>query len=356
MTKVIQLIDSLDAGGAERLAVTYANMLVKEIDGSFLCTTRKEGLLKSSLKEEVGYLFLNKKSSLDFAALRRFNHYLNENEIKIVHAHATSFFFASLVKCFNPKLKIIWHDHYGNSEQLTKRPKLVLKICSLLFNQIFCVNQILVKWSQKHLWCKNIEFIQNIVVLEEVDPITKLSGLDGKRILCLANLRPQKDHLNLFKAFQRVFVTNTDWTLHCVGKDFEDAYSTSIRQFVNEKKLNNSIYFYGSKPDIKNIISQTEIGVLSSKSEGLPIAMLEYGLGNLAVIATNVGDCRQVLDSNELGILVEPENYEELSDAFTYYIDNPKQRKTVSVNFNKKVKEAYSKESIIEKLKMYYYK
>lgn len=354
MTKVIQLIDSLDAGGAERLAVTYANILTDEIDGSFLCTTRKEGLLKSSIRKEVGYLFLDKKSSIDFGAIRGFNKFLKQNEISIVHAHATSFFFASLVKCFNPKLKIVWHDHYGKSEQLRKRPKLVLKFCSLLFNQIFCVNQILLKWSQKYLCCKNIEFLQNIVVLEDVDSITKLNGLDGKRILCLANLRPQKDHVNLFKAFKSILELHPDWTLHCVGKDFEDDYSNSIKQFVNKNKLNNSIYFYGSKPDVKSIISQCEIGVLSSNSEGLPIALLEYGLGNLAVIATNVGDCGFVLNSKTLGILISPENQEELYEAMTFYIDNPKQRKLASINFNKKVKEGYSKLSIIEKLKKVY--
>ena len=69
--KVLQLIDSLEAGGAERVAVNYANGLLDHLDGSYLCTTRAEGLLKSSLNKAVGYLFLNKKSTLDFKAILR---------------------------------------------------------------------------------------------------------------------------------------------------------------------------------------------------------------------------------------------------------------------------------------------
>ena len=74
--KVVQLIDSLDPGGAERLAVTFANILSQEIDGSFLCSTRQEGLLKASIKNEVGYLFLNRKWIFDLKALFRFKNSL----------------------------------------------------------------------------------------------------------------------------------------------------------------------------------------------------------------------------------------------------------------------------------------
>ena len=55
--KVLQLIDSLNAGGAERVAVNYSNSLASRIEASFLCTTREEGVLKGSLSKNVQYLF-----------------------------------------------------------------------------------------------------------------------------------------------------------------------------------------------------------------------------------------------------------------------------------------------------------
>jgi len=77
--RVLQLIDSLEAGGAERVAVNYANGLLNRIDGSYLCVTRAEGLLKSSVNNAVGYLFLNKKATIgdleviSFYKKRRYN-------------------------------------------------------------------------------------------------------------------------------------------------------------------------------------------------------------------------------------------------------------------------------------------
>ena len=81
--KVLQLIDSLETGGSERMAVAYANELVDLIDTSFLCVTRKEGLLKSTVDPGVRYLFLNKKRTLDFKAISNVQCYLKDFEFWI---------------------------------------------------------------------------------------------------------------------------------------------------------------------------------------------------------------------------------------------------------------------------------
>ena len=96
--RVIQLIDSLDIGGAERMAVNYSNILYGIVGFSGLVVSRKEGLLKSSLKEELPYLFLNKKKTIDFKAIYGLYKYLKKHRVNVVHAHSTSFFLAFLIK------------------------------------------------------------------------------------------------------------------------------------------------------------------------------------------------------------------------------------------------------------------
>ena len=63
--RILQLIDTLRPGGAEKMAVSYANAFSRKGLASFLCTTRMEGLLNDQLAPQVGYLFLKKSSSLD---------------------------------------------------------------------------------------------------------------------------------------------------------------------------------------------------------------------------------------------------------------------------------------------------
>jgi len=352
--RVVQLIDTLNTGGAERLAVSYANLLAKDTKGSYLCTTRGEGLLKATLNDKVGYLFLNRKYIIDFRAIAKFLSFIKKNKITVVHAHATSFFFATVIKCCYPKLKIIWHDHYGKSESLANRPVLFIKYCSLLFNQIIVVNQKLLDWASSKTWCENIRYLPNIVTLDNCSPSTMLKGNSGKRILCLANLRPQKDHLNLFSAMLLVNKMYPDWTLHCVGLDFKDDYSREIKQYVSANNLEEVIYFYDSRPDIKNIIKQSDIGVLSSKSEGLPITLLEYGFLGLPVIATHVGNCELVITSDKMGQLIPSNNSKALSKALMYYIAHETIRRASGLYLKKHIQSQFTSDTIKgELLKIY---
>ena len=74
--RILQIIDSLEAGGAERMAVNSANALADEIDFSGLVATRAEGALWGQIDQKVSYLFLNKKRSVDVKALFRLRNYV----------------------------------------------------------------------------------------------------------------------------------------------------------------------------------------------------------------------------------------------------------------------------------------
>lgn len=345
--RILQLIDSLHGGGAERLAVNYANGLSAIVETSYLCATREEGILKGTIHEAVTYFFLDKKRTFDLRAISRLHNYVKEHKIDIIHAHSTSYFLATLVKWRHRKLKIVWHDHYGNSEFLNERPHRILKVCSRYFAQIFSVNTSLMEWSKKHLSTKRVSFLPNFATLSDVGPSTKMHGDDGKRIICLANLRPQKDHQNLIEAFADVVRTYPEWTLHLVGNDLNDAYSSRLKQSINDKKLSNHVYLYGSRPDIGYILSQCDIGVLSSKSEGLPIALLEYGLAALAVVITNVGECGKVITNDSSGLLIEPENPVELQEAIKRLISDERLRRVMSGNLKNKIEDEYSSKAIL---------
>jgi glycosyltransferase involved in cell wall biosynthesis len=346
--RVLQLIDSLHTGGSERVAVNIANALSKKIDYSALCSTREEGLLKDDILKNVDYLFLDKKRTFHIKSIKRLNAFVKEKNIQIIHAHSSSFFLATIVKLFNHSIKIVWHDHYGNSEFLKARKHGVLKWCSKYFSHVFSVNKALEGWTKRRLKFKNVSYLPNFAILNKNSAVTNLKGISGKRIVCLANLRLQKDHMTLISAFKEVQNLHPDWTLHCVGKDFNDEYSKLVEHKIKEFNLEKSVFLYDSKPDIYNILRQCEIGVLSSKSEGLPIALLEYGLSNLAVIATKVGECKTLITHQVNGILVNSASSKELAKAFVLYIENEELRHTFAKSYNKHVEENYSDKTQID--------
>ncbi|MDX1828174.1 MAG: glycosyltransferase [Lutibacter sp.] len=349
--KVIQLIDSLNPGGAEMMAVNIANGLADNGVGSYLCTTRLEGDLIAKISSDVGYLFLNKKSSLDISAFLRLKKFIKRNQISIIHAHSSSYFIAVLIKLVYSNVKIIWHDHYGNSENLKDRTKFPLKVMSNLFNVVISVNQLLEKWAIQNLSVKKIYVLSNFANFNsDFQKVTFLKGEEGKRIICLANLREQKDHINLLNAFKNIQKKLPTWTLHLVGVDLMDNYSIEIKSFISKYQLTNSIFLYGNRKDIPFILSQASIGVLSSKSEGLPVSLLEYGLAKLPVVVTDVGDCSNVVADDVNGLVVPPNNSKKLEEAILKLIKQGNSAKIMGEKLFEMVVSKFSKENYISKL------
>ncbi|EAS19974.1 putative glycosyl transferase [Flavobacteria bacterium BBFL7] len=351
--RVIQIIDSLDAGGAERMAVQIANELQIAGHESHLCVTRREGLLKKTIHESVAYIFLEKKGRIGIKAMTKLKTYVLKNKIEIIHAHSTSFFTATIIKWWLPSIKLVWHDHYGNAEEVENRKAGTLKKCSRFFNGIISVNELLKDWSIRNLKPSKVIYLRNFVSNSLEQQLLKpLPGSAGKRIVHLANLRSQKDHTTLIKAFQEVYKNTAGWNLLLVGMDFQDDYSRDIKSTIEDLKLDEHIHLLGSRQDTIAILKACDLGVLSSRSEGLPVALLEYGLAGLPIVTTDVGACKEVV--LDYGKVVPSQNINSLSQAIQEFIENPEEAKLMAHSFQQHVITTFGAASYIEKLETFY--
>ena len=347
--RILQIIDSLEAGGAERMAVNYANALAGKIDFSGLVATRKEGPLLNQVGSKVDYLFLDKKGAIDLKAVFKLRKFVKENKVEIIHAHSTSFFLAFLLKLSCPSLQLIWHDHYGDSEFLSKRSSMILKMTLPFFDGIIAVNQNLKLWAEQKMHFKNVVYFPNFPSLENnVFENTVLKGIQGKRIVSLANLRMQKNHFLLLEVAKKVKKSHPGWTFHLVGKDFGDEYSVQIKKLILEYNLEQNVFIYGSKPDVKNILEQSTIAVLTSQSEGLPVALLEYGRYAKPIVVTNVGEIPLLIQNSVNGFLVETGNKEVFYDSLAKLMNN----ETLRIDFGKAlqntIENKYSEQTVID--------
>jgi glycosyltransferase involved in cell wall biosynthesis len=156
--------------------------------------------------------------------------------------------------------------------------------------------------------------------------------------------------VNLLKAFKIVQEKHADWSLHLVGMDFKDVYAEEIKSFIKQHNLIPCVFLYGSCADTQFILEQAAIGVLSSKSEGLPVALLEYGLAKLPVVVTDVGECGTVVSNGESGLVVPPVDEERLAEGLIFLIENEIQRKEFGENLYKNISLNYSAHAFITQL------
>lgn len=348
--RIIQIIDSLEAGGAERMAVNYANTLAKHTGFSGLVSSRKGGPLLEQLDDEVNYLHLNKKNAFDVAAVLRLGSFVKKHNITIVQAHSSSFFIAFLLKLIRPSIKLIWHDHYGESEFLSKRPTVIFRLIMPFFDGIIAVNQKLKNWSIEKLYNKNVIYLPNFSLSEKKTlPTTILKGIAGKRIVMLANLRAQKNHYLLLEVAKKIKEFHPGWSFHLIGKDFNDGYSEKVKKMINDYNFEQMVFIYGSRQDIGAILEQATIGVLTSKSEGLAVALLEYGFHKIPVVVTDVGDAGLVVKNRESGFLVDPQDADVFYESLSKLIDSDPLKIEFGNKLYKIVAENFSETVVVEK-------
>jgi glycosyltransferase involved in cell wall biosynthesis len=349
---VLQLIDSLSVGGAERVAVNFANGLAERGIGSFLCASRQEGGLLNQINKDVKYIFLNRKGRFDIDSVRALLKICKENKIDIIHAHSTSLFLGFAISCLS-NIKLVWHNHYGNSVNMPWFWLFIYRILLLKVSYSFFVTSDLYQWGLNKLWLKKNKafYLPNYPELKIENNISDLFfSNSNKYIVSLANLRKEKDHLSLIDAFSELADEFKDWNLLLVGRDFNDDYSESLFNSIRSKGLSDKIKVLGVRNDIFNILSRCQIGVISSQWEGLPVSLLEYGISGLPVVSTSVGEIPEVLANGEYGILVPPRNSNALANGLKMLMGSQYERDRLGHCFHKHVVANYSKDSALNQL------
>lgn len=356
MVNILQIVDSLSLGGKEKMVVNLANTINKN-NGfkSFVCTTTKDGPLLNEIDKDIEVLNLNKKRLVDINSIKSLINFIQKNEIRIIHAHSSSFFISVLISFF-VKVKIIWHDHNGNRKNMAFLQKIILQLFSFRFDYIICVNENLKKWAFENLFIKKsrISYLPNFINTDNTSRTIELPGETGKRIVSIANLRFPKNHLFLLKCFNKIIEKEKDWHLILVGNDYFDNYSKEIRKYLKEESMENNVHILGARNDVSNILHTCDIGVLSSESEGLPVSILEYGIHKLPVVCTNVGDCKKVIKNEELGFISESNDVEQFAAYLGKLILERNLRDKIGQNYYEYILNNYSDVSVINKVLQIY--
>lgn len=123
-----------------------------------------------------------------------------------------------------------------------------------------------------------------------------------------------------------------------------------LQQEIKKKKMKN-VQLTGPlmQPEVAKIMRQADIFALPSyHHEGLPLVLKEAGAAGLAVIATDAGGTREIIEHNKTGLFVEQKNQKSLEDAIKLLIDDPKLRKRLATNFNKIARQDFGWQKISE--------
>lgn len=140
-------------------------------------------------------------------------------------------------------------------------------------------------------------------------------------VTIIANMRfAVKDHPTFLKAAQLVHEKMPTVAFVIAG---EGKLRKQLETLCAELGLATSTFFIGRCDRVPELLSISDVCVLSSKSEGMPNVVLEYMAASRPVVATNVGGIGELLVDGEGGFLVAAEDYESLAARILFLLDNP---------------------------------
>lgn len=135
--------------------------------------------------------------------------------------------------------------------------------------------------------------------------LTRLSVIKGIDIALLAFSKLLKD--SLIKPF-------------CLVIAGDGPEIGNLKELVNILYLNDHVKFIGFINDPKQVLSGYDVILFSSRLEGLPLALLEGMAAGCIPIVTCVSGMPEVVNSDSIGLVVSPENPEELYIAMKYIL------------------------------------
>lgn len=349
----MHLVDTLDAGGAEMMCVQLANALAEEGWRVHVCATRRGGVLEHRLAPRVRLLKLNRRWRLDIRAVLRLRDYVKRERVRLLHAHGTSVFLAAAVRMMVRSLRIVWHVHAG-ALGTSKLAALLYGFMRYRLDAVVTVNEGLADWAIRRVGLKEDRVWQlpNFAPPSIKREVPNLPGEAGFRVVQVANVRPQKDHAMMLRAMARIVEQEPKAHLLLVGNCAHEGYGAEVRGLVAKMGLEKSVSFLGSREDVGAVLRACDVGVLSSASEGLPVALLEYGAAGLAAVCTDVGDCRKVV--NGCGLLVRPGDDAAMAEAVLELLRDPVRRAEMGERLRARVRGEWSRDAAVRKLKEVY--
>ena len=365
--KVFFLLDSLNIGGTEVQAVELATRLAPaQYDVTLGCLRARGALLDRLQGSSVSVCEFYPKGGFDSVGgiyqMFRLAAFLRRGRFQIMHAHdvyANVLGIPAAVLARVPVIICSQRD-LGHLEIYRGRRRIWLrrlqKLSTAVLTNASAIREAVL--AEDHFAPEKVRVIHNGVDLgrfAQKSPDRSWlaeSGSNEQWIVLVGNMHGDvKGHPVLIAAAESVVreFPNVRFVFAGDGQRRADFEGQAARLGIAKHFL-----FLGRRDDVPRILACCDIGVLPSKAEGLPNAVLEYLAAGLPTVATRVGGNAEILEDGKTGLLVPAENPAALSEAILRLLRSPQFAASLGKNGREFVGAEFSFQRLIEKTDQMY--
>jgi len=170
-------------------------------------------------------------------------------------------------------------------------------------------------------------------------------------IFCAARLAPEKGIEFLLEAFKSISAKHTSIRLRIAG---DGSVRSALETMAQELGIFSHVDFLGQLPEkqITEELRNSDLFVLPSLAEGLPVSLMEAMATGVPVVATNIGGISELIESGLSGLLVAPTDALALADAILSMIRDRDFRAQLASNGRRKIADQFDIDVETNKLKV----
>ncbi|HXG85701.1 MAG TPA: glycosyltransferase [Pyrinomonadaceae bacterium] len=363
---VLEIVGSFHQGGSERQAIQLARLLREE--GSFnvfLATLDGAGILGEEV-EAIGFGSVpefNLTSFYDFNMLRQVKkaaRFMRENDIKIVHTHDfyTNVFGMLSAKFAGVPVRIASKRETGGvkTPNQTKLERQAFRLAHSIVANASAVRNYLIEHGVSG---SKIEVVYNGLDLKRLQPKSNLTRRETcemfdlpvernrKFVTIVANLRHAVKNQEMFlRAAQKVRarIKNAKFVLAGEGERLGE-----LKNLAAELGIGEACHFTGRCAAVAELLSISDVCVLSSTNEGFSNSILEYMAAGKPVVATNVGGAGEAIVEGETGFLIASDDAETMAARLVELLEDDEKARRFGAEARKIIEEKFSSEAQVDK-------
>lgn len=368
-TRILMFIQSLELGGSEQQCVEMARLLARNGFAVTVGCMRRAGPLRRKLAEAglelvefpAGSL-LRPRALFQMLRLARF---MRARKFTVVQANDL---YANLFAVPAARLAGIpvivssqrdlsdWWWYTPWRRRLLRRVQ-QLSTCVIVNSE--AIRSQLVREDKFDL--EKIRVVYNGIDVERYatahrDVVRRSIGhsitITDRLIVSVANMHSAvKGHSDLIKAARTVCCQRADVRFLLIG---DGKIREALEAQAREAKLDKSVLFLGHRTDVADILPCCEIGLLASKAEGLPNAVMEYMAAGIATIATPVGGVPEIIEHESNGLLTPVGDPDSLARQILLLLDDTTLRQRLGQAGRETMQSKCGFASVLSSLKRIY--
>lgn len=370
--KVLHLIESLNMGGAQKIIYQLASTSTSS-DHS-VCNLYQSGPYEQIMHDEgIDLIPLKaRRRSVIFLPFFIYDLYciftrlmvvVKSQQIKILHAHLPDSSLIAIVvgKLTNTPVVLTIHNNFSlpSKRKAPVRDALRTFITNMVFkraNYIITVgNDIKESLHQTIGYETPIKTVYNGVDYQRyTSGLKKTAPLQFRQSLGVSSqatiatvvgrLDKQKGHTYLIDAAHQLLDKYPELVFLLIG---EGELKEKLIDQARSLKIADNFIFLGNRNDVPEILGMSDVFVLPSIYEGIPLVVLEAMAAGLPVVATDVAGTRELIESGIDGLLAKTEDSKDIARVMNNLLSDMARGKEMSLRAQTKVKESFSLQRMV---------